>query len=78
MHHMTTERTKKIALIAHDHKKNDLIESAAANRLTLLHHEIYATGTTGRLIEEELGLVVNKLQSGPLGRPTDRRQNRRG
>lgn len=67
MHHMTTERTKKIALIAHDHKKNDLIEWARFNRLTLLHHEIYATGTTGRLIEEELGLVVNKLQSGPLG-----------
>ena len=40
MHHMTTERAKKIELIAHDHKKNELIEWARFNRLTLLHHEI--------------------------------------
>jgi methylglyoxal synthase len=58
---------KKIALVAHDHKKRDLLEWAKFNRELLAHHTIYATGTTGKLLEQELGLNVNKLQSGPLG-----------
>ncbi len=58
---------KKIALVAHDHKKKDLLEWAKYNRELLAHHTIYATGTTGKLLERELGLNVNKLQSGPLG-----------
>jgi methylglyoxal synthase len=58
---------KKIALVAHDNKKNDLLEWAEFNRNTLLHHELYATGTTGQLLESRLGLEINKLQSGPLG-----------
>lgn len=62
-----TQQLKRIALVAHDHKKQDLLEWARFNRLTLLQHEIYATGTTGRLLEAELGVTVNKLQSGPLG-----------
>jgi len=58
---------KKIALIAHDHKKQDLVDWAKFNRTLLAHHRIYATGTTGVLLERELGLNITKLQSGPLG-----------
>jgi len=60
-------RTKKIALIAHDHKKRDLVEWARFNRGTLAKHKLFATGTTGRVLEEELGLSVQRLQSGPIG-----------
>ena len=58
---------KKIALVAHDNKKRDLVEWAKYNRDLLAHHKIYATGTTGRILEKELGIDVVKLQSGPLG-----------
>ncbi|GAB4503544.1 MAG: methylglyoxal synthase [Anaerolineales bacterium] len=58
---------KKIALVAHDNKKRDLLEWAKFNRQLLAHHQIYATGTTGSLLERELGLTIHKLQSGPLG-----------
>jgi methylglyoxal synthase len=58
---------KKIALVAHDNKKHDLIEWAEYNKVLLAHHKIYATGTTGTLLEKELGLKIKKLQSGPLG-----------
>ncbi|MGB9674020.1 MAG: methylglyoxal synthase [Anaerolineales bacterium] len=58
---------KKIALVAHDNKKRDLLEWAKFNRDLLAHHELFATGTTGDVLEKELGLTVNKLQSGPLG-----------
>ena len=61
------EHDKKIALVAHDNKKRDLIEWAKYNRDLLAHHQIYATGTTGTLLEKELGLEVSSLQSGPLG-----------
>lgn len=61
------ERRKHIALVAHDNKKKDLSEWARYNRGTLAYHELYATGTTGKLLEAELGVPVNKLQSGPLG-----------
>ena len=57
----------RIGLVAHDNKKRDLIEWAKFNRQVLEPHELVATGTTGTLIEEELGLGVEKLQSGPLG-----------
>jgi methylglyoxal synthase len=58
---------KKIGLVAHDNKKGDLIEWARYNRRILEVHELVATGTTGTLLEEELGVGVMKLQSGPLG-----------
>lgn len=58
---------KKIALVAHDYKKNDLMEWAEYNRFLLLEHEIYATSTTGNILEEKFGFRVIKLQSGPLG-----------
>lgn len=58
---------KKIALVAHDHKKAEILEWALVNRDFLAIHELYATGTTGRLLEEALKLPVTKLLSGPLG-----------
>ena len=58
---------KKIALIAHDHKKPDLIDWVRFNRGTLLKHELYATGTTGRILEKELNLRITTFESGPLG-----------
>ena len=58
---------KKIALIAHDHKKPDLLEWVRFNKGTLLKHELFATGTTGKVLEEELGIKVTIFESGPLG-----------
>lgn len=58
---------KRIALVAHDNKKRDLIEWAKFNQGSLSGHALYATGTTGLMLEETLGLSVTKLQSGPLG-----------
>jgi len=61
------ENKKRIALVAHDNKKQDLMQWAAYNKPLLAKHELYATGTTGKLLEQELGIEVHKLQSGPLG-----------
>jgi len=58
---------KKIALVAHDNKKKDLIEWALYNRELLVQHDLYATGTTGRILGEALATPVTCLQSGPLG-----------
>ena len=58
---------KKIALVAHDNKKRDLLEWAKFNRDLLAHHDVYATGTTGTTLERELGFPIHRLQSGPLG-----------
>ena len=58
---------KRIALIAHDNKKPDLIEWAIFNKTTLAKHELIATGTTGKLVEEALDRPVRKMLSGPLG-----------
>ena len=59
--------SKRIALIAHDNKKRDLMEWARFNRAILANHHLVATGTTGRAVEDALGLPVARLQSGPLG-----------
>ena len=58
---------KRIGLVAHDNKKDDLIEWAVFNRRLLTRHDLVATGTTGTLLEEYLGIGITKLQSGPLG-----------
>ena len=58
---------KRIALVAHDNKKEDLLEWAKFNVDTLQQHSLYATGTTGRLLEKQLGLDICILESGPLG-----------
>lgn len=58
---------KHIALVAHDNKKKELIEWSKSNLKIMTELVIYATGTTGKLLEKELGLPIHKLQSGPLG-----------
>jgi methylglyoxal synthase len=58
---------KQIALIAHDNRKNDLLDWARFNRGTLERHVLHATGTTGALLAEELELEVHRFLSGPLG-----------
>jgi len=58
---------RKIALIAHDNLKQDMLDWARFNRGTLAKHELLATGTTGTLIADELDLPVHKFLSGPLG-----------
>jgi len=58
---------KRIALVAHDSKKQDLVEWAMFNRDILARHILIATGTTGKLLEQMLGIEIIKLKSGPLG-----------
>lgn len=57
----------KIALIAHDRKKDDLIQFVIAYQPILMENSLYATGTTGQRIINETGLPVHKFRSGPLG-----------
>jgi methylglyoxal synthase len=57
----------RIALVAHEHKKPELLEWARFNRTTLAEHELIATGTTGAMLEHELWLTVKRLNSGTLG-----------
>jgi len=57
----------KIALIAHDRKKQDMIQLTTAYKDILKKHELFATGTTGLKITEATGLPVERFQSGPLG-----------
>jgi methylglyoxal synthase len=58
---------KRIALIAHDNCKADLLDWARFNRDTLSAHELYATGTTGSILAAQLGLDITRFRSGPLG-----------
>lgn len=58
---------KRIALVAHDNEKDNLLTWASYNKQTLAQHRLYATGTTGKILSQELGLVITKLLSGPLG-----------
>ncbi len=60
-------KRKQIALVAHDHKKAEIVEWAKRHRDSLSRHTLFATGTTGGLIEKETKLPVEKLRSGPLG-----------
>ena len=66
MQDVLTER-KTVALVAHDNCKVDLVEWAEFNRHALARHNLIATGTTGNILEHELGLPVERLLSGPLG-----------
>jgi methylglyoxal synthase len=58
---------RSIALVAHDNKKVELLRWAAFNRGTLREHDLCATGTTGTMVEYELGLPVTRFLSGPVG-----------
>ncbi len=67
MTYISTPAQKRIALVAHDNQKNNLLAWAKYNRDTLSGHQLLSTGTTGKIIEAHLGLEVTKLKSGPLG-----------
>lgn len=58
---------RRVGLVAHDHKKADLLDWAAYNKSVLMGHDLIGTGTTGRLVSEKLGVPVERLRSGPLG-----------
>lgn len=60
-------KTKHIALVAHDNMKDELLDWVGHNRELLVEHSLYATGTTGRVLNEALGIPITRLQSGPLG-----------
>lgn len=72
-HNGTVSRTvtmgikKRIGLVAHDYRKNDLLEWADYNRTILQEHDLFGTGTTGGLISEKLDLPVHRFKSGPIG-----------
>ncbi len=57
----------RVALVAHDKKKDDIIDFAKRYKDVLKDHELYATGTTGKLINEIVGLPIYRFLSGPLG-----------
>lgn len=57
----------KIALIAHDKKKQDMIDLCVKYRDVLDDHDLYATGTTGTMVMGETGLKITRMKSGPLG-----------
>jgi methylglyoxal synthase len=60
-------KKQKIALVAHDHRKQDLLEWAKFNREALANRELFGTGGTGKMMQDELDLTINRLLSGPLG-----------
>ena len=64
---MGTPRPRRIALVAHDNRKKDMLEWASFNVDTLMRHRLVATGTTGSQLHDRLELAVERLASGPLG-----------
>ncbi len=80
MEHKTfpMERQKRIALLAHDNTKTDLVQWAKDNKERLAHHELFATGSTGEELEDELGVEVRTLLSGPLGGTCRSGEDQRG
>ena len=63
----TIKKIKNIALVAHDNMKDEMLDWAKLNKNTISKHHLFATGTTGKLLEETLKITINKMQSGPLG-----------
>ncbi len=64
---MAVGPVKTIALVAHDNMKDEMLQWVEAHREQLSHHVLIGTGTTGRLVNEQTGLAVERLRSGPLG-----------
>jgi methylglyoxal synthase len=65
--HKVPAPRRRLALVAHDNKKTDLLDWTRYNRQVLAGHDLVATGNTGRMVHDELGLAVAYLNSGPLG-----------
>jgi methylglyoxal synthase len=65
--HAKSGAQRRIALVAHDGRKRDMREWAEFNRDVLAEHSLFATGTTGRMLSEEVGLPVTRFHSGPFG-----------
>lgn len=63
----TVPARRRIALVAHDAKKQELLAWAGEHRSALARHELFGTGTTGGLVQQQLGLPVHRFLSGPLG-----------
>lgn len=61
------KQKKRIALVAHDNRKGDLLSWVKYNVEVLDKHELYATGTTGKIISDACSLNIHRLKSGPLG-----------
>jgi methylglyoxal synthase len=61
------KKKKRIALVAHDNRKEDLLSWVKYNAEGLSQHELYATGTTGKIISKECSIDIHRLKSGPLG-----------
>ena len=60
-------KRKRIALVAHDNKKDELLEWAKYNVEVLKQHDLYATGTTGKILGKALNVKIRKMLSGPIG-----------
>lgn len=66
-HTVAMQTKKRIALVAHDYRKKDLIDWAGSNKAILKHHELFGTGTTGGMIQKQTGLFIKQFKSGPVG-----------
>ncbi len=65
--HIPIDKQKRIAMVAHDNRKEILLDWVKENSKTLVKHKLYATGTTGKLIQDTLGVNITRFNSGPLG-----------
>lgn len=66
-HTVVMQPRKRIALVAHDYRKKDLIDWAESNKAILKHHDLFGTGTTGGMIQKQTGLSIQQFKSGPVG-----------
>jgi methylglyoxal synthase len=67
MTNLESPAIKRIALVAHDNMKDEMLEWSLAHKVELSRHILVGTGTTGRMVQEHTGLIVERLRSGPLG-----------
>lgn len=65
--HIPIDKQKRIAMVAHDNKKEILLDWVNTNKKELIKHNLFATGTTGKLVQDTLGVKVKRFNSGPLG-----------
>ncbi len=66
-HEIKMNPRKRIAIVAHDNKKKELLEWAEFNKDVLKEHELIATGTTGKMVSDAIGIKIRRMLSGPVG-----------